>query len=807
MTDEHIKRLTENDLADLIICEPITDKGIEALVNLGLTKTKIDEAFFFNNLYVAPKYQESAKYTAKPINMNYTESFEYPYSVANERFNDLREKHMDFCKKFVSDSQNQSPLFIFGVAGNGKSIEVNLKIRNPKRNGISIPCDNIVLNLERVYTELIYGYKYVIPEKDNVLWLFFMCLLKNTYLLVIKNAIIVNKISENFYKYFVANNAVDDKEIALFDRISKFKNDDSDKILFKLMTEFVDKHDAKKSIGTFIKLIMMIMYCAAPEKKHYLVFDNIEQYMRLNEKNIQIPNNALSSIYECVRDATGNVTDIYDRIAHGTSWRAFKIVLVLRRITGIMLDNTFAHNPTKMFENGNDYTGYFEIHDIWKNKKDHIWEKILDKEYNDKQHSKDVIYILDDLMCDNSKVVGTSYQELIAPLVNYGIGRNARAQAYATMKVYNFVNDKSDLYINMKMMKQLLEENHPENRTRYIYRRALVELQLKRGIVSGNAQRWENLFFGVPGNPVLSNEKDGSGKKITIRKVKLPNSRDVTLVRRVLSYLSNCPETGELNFVEKKSVDTEMYAIESLYNLIEGLFVKPTCNERPTLENTKHFLPLAKVLIALGNMSHGATKASSLIVLGVNDERCHVGNAEEGLVEILQEIWEAGKENSIGSKKYNRKDYGVRITDSGRAFLMDWQPSFSFFAALYCSEEIPLFFLRDIVRIKKVITAVYNAADELYKKYENEAMSFCGTDISLKCKKYLPQKGESYFTFKERVRQLHIEHLKLYTEFIEKNSNILNISTTDKESLVKLISDYIEKYKHWKTGKDAPVCF
>ena len=150
---------------------------------------------------------------------------------------------------------------------------------------------------------------------------------------------------------------------------------------------------------------------------------------------------------------------------------------------------------------------------------------------------------------------------------------------------------------------------------------------------------------------------------------------------------------------------------KSLFDLMAGIFLNPVEHSDKILTRDDHFYPLAKVLLALGNMAHSATKAAPMIILSINDPRHNSTDPENDLAAILSEIWDAGEQESRGAEsKYNCSDYGVRLTESGDVFLRDIQPSFSFFAALYCSEEIPLFFLTDSVRIKYVIKTVYTAA-------------------------------------------------------------------------------------------------
>ena len=91
--------------------------------------------------------------------------------------------------------------------------------------------------------------------------------------------------------------------------------------------------------------------------------------------------------------------------------------------------------------------------------------------------------------------------------------------------------------------------------------------------------------------------------------------------------------------------------------------------------------------------------------------------------------------------------------------------------------------------------------------YENEAESFCGEQISLKQEVYLPKHKDEYFTFRQRVKELHTNHLLLYRDFIEKNYNIMDICERDMINIKSYINSYIDKYSNWITGREAPKCF
>ena len=272
--------------------------------------------------------------------------------------------------------------------------------------------------------------------------------------------------------------------------------------------------------------------------------------------------------------------------------------------------------------------------------------------------------------------------------------------------------------------------------------------------------------------------------------------------------MSSYRETNNTYDNRRKKSVSDVFSTLSLYDLIEGVLVNPSGKN---MISDKDYLQLARVLIALSDMSNGDTRSAPYIILLIKDENFHANTYESVLGELLKKIKESGKEKSLPGNIYNCCDFGVRINDAGYSFLLDWQASFSFMASMHCFTIPSLFFLKDIESIKYVIKTVYNASFALCQKYEHEALRFCGKNLTLKRGKYLPQCNSQYVTFKQRVKELHMQHLTLYQSFVENNYQILNMSLQDKQDLTSpdsgFIGEYINKYYKWATGKGAPECF
>lgn len=117
-----IKELKEELIGDIILCEPITRKGKESLERLGLSPEDITSTYFYDHLYVTSKYDDKREFETTASNQTATDnSLYYQYTVDNIQFEELKERLRTFNARFCSNSPNEYPLLMLGVAGNGKS--------------------------------------------------------------------------------------------------------------------------------------------------------------------------------------------------------------------------------------------------------------------------------------------------------------------------------------------------------------------------------------------------------------------------------------------------------------------------------------------------------------------------------------------------------------------------------------------------------------------------------------------------------------------------------------------------------------
>ncbi|MCH5172528.1 MAG: hypothetical protein J1F31_06855 [Erysipelotrichales bacterium] len=799
--------LDETMLGDIILCEPITKKGRLSLARLHLSDEDVSPSFFYNKIRVESIY--GANQTFKEYEDGTDDSnrnLYYQYTTDFEQFKEIQERLENFDSRFFSDLPSEYPLLMLGVAGNGKSIEVNRRIREITHGKTEFECGRAYFDLENAFTKKTYGVTYSCPNPKRSIWLFCIKLLDGIMQYIRHCHLLCPTIYYNFNNLIANNNLANEEQKTFFKNVGKFHigNVDEETEIFKSLIGLLTSQYPDKDVETLLELLMWIMFCSEPNMKHYIVFDNIEQYIKLNTAKIQIPNRDISMIYQAVNATVTNIVNDFNDIAANQAWKSFKIIIVLRRTSIGLLDADLLHSPAKIDLNANDITGHFQVPEIWSKKRKYIWEQKLKDKFDD-TNSKELIEILDVIMEDNINATGVSYQLLIAPLMSYGIRRNARAQAHAAYKTHEIISSGDTEVINVDEYKKLISEFGQKNTTvRYMFRRFLIELQFKWCI---STKRWKNLGIGhLTGKKTCIYHR----KKFEVEEVTYSNSNYVSLMWRILSYLSYYQDSNNDSDSEKSKSVVEIFSTISLFELMEGIFINPQKEDRST---DNGFLQLAKVLIALSDMSNADTKSAPYIILGIDNDRFHMNTCDSVLADILREIWNAGPSDSLPGKKYNSTDYGVRITNAGHSFVLDWQASFSFMSSLYCYTIPPLFSLKNILNIKYVIETVYNKSNLLCTMFESEASRFCGngSNITLRTTgKYLLKHKGKFVTFRQRTKELHVGHLSLYRTFVENNYAILGMSEEDMLELTSeggFIKRYINLYNNWEIKNGVKECF
>ncbi|MBR1863603.1 MAG: hypothetical protein IJ806_05910 [Ruminococcus sp.] len=799
------KYLNEELIGDILLCDPVTRRGKECLKRIGLTVDDINLDFFYDNICVQSQFDSSRSY--EPIKSNIIsnpKTLYYQYTVDFEEYKYAKEQLVSFNERFISDVPNEFPLLMIGVAGNGKSIEINRKIRISIDQGISHKYQNIYIDLEDSKTKITYGNDYYCPQK-NPLWLFCAKLLESIMEHIKECHFICSNIATNFTNTIEKNNSANRTIVSLFNYIGQYTlgNNTIETKIFNTLIEMLDSNNVEKNIHTLLEIMMYILYCTDIECKHYIVIDNIEQYIKLNKAKIQIPDSDISKIYECIDTVISNVVGHFDRIEHDLAWKSFKIILVIRRTSVGMLIPSMVHSTIKYNQNISDITGHFLLTDIWKNKKRYIWENKLKYIYTNPK-STELIRMVDLVMNDNNNNIGINYQSIIAPLMSYGIRRNARSQAHSIYSTYEMLSNDDNTTINLEEFKILMGSNsYSNNSIRYMFRRALLEFQFKWPLERGNCERWMGLNIGyLTRNKVVTYH----GRQITVEEISYLRANCISLMRRILTFLSYSFDSKNMKGINRKKSIINMFETCSLYELIKGVLVNPTGKDRITDDD---YYNLAEVLLSLSDMSNSDTRSAPYIIMYINNSVFHNSPNASTFSTILKRIWEAGEKESRDQKPYDRSNYGVRINDAGYSFLLNWQASFSFIASLYCYTIPPLFFLKDTLIIEYLIQNVYESSLKLCRMYENEAELFCehDEDITIKTDRYLVKINGKYVTYKQCIKELHTKHLDLYLKYIQNNYKTLGFSEKKMNYLTETyIPMYIDKYRKWDTEGDVE-CF
>ena len=452
--------------------------------------------------------------------------------------------------------------------------------------------------------------------------------------------------------------------------------------------------------------------------------------------------------------------------------------------------------------------------EIWEKKRDNLWRGDLENVLVDDEYNV-LVAVMNIITAKGTNTIGRSYQALIASLMNYGIRRIGNAQAHAAFMTCRYLLGSSSSAYTMGYERFTALMANAEGRqwasTRYMARRALLEIQFKW---SASQLAWANLQIGYVSEKENNRTINGLSKPLTTRSLILPEN-NISMVSRILSYLSYHHNNTCIASFWTKKMPHEMFDEVSLYDLVRGVLVPPMYRRETSSFSISEekYRAFGKTLIALANMDSDETKRSPYVILTVDDKNFHDSDdAVEALSGILERIVKSGKEDRKEKGKYEARKYNVRITEAGFWFLHRWLHSFSFMAAISCYTIPPLFFINNRYLIQFVIQTVYNKAKYICEKYEEEASAFLklkDEDTSSKLNSIdglhlRPSKhARVEETFRNLVKTQHVEHLKLYQDYLQCSYQMIEISEEDKNDINDYINQYISNYKNWKGEKEC----
>ena len=381
------KRVCENLLSQIILCDAITTKGKRSRDKLkeefGLDDTIITKDYFFEHLYANPRYGGG-----------FTEDVEDDSEIAAEQMF-LRESEEEFTiiqdhldlfhnRLWSKGIANQSVFLIQGVAGNGKTIWIMKELFDRLPSDKDFENNSAYFSMDDLPRASVNygGSSYRIPNSGNVLELFAARLLEGimTY---VENTSDVGMMLQNYQRFIQSKGLQNDewKMKELFEAISRYRNNNyiTEKKIFELLKDIINyerivARNAQECeeicvLGTLIKLLCLIMFCSNPYEMNYIVFDNIEFFIGIGDQCIQIYDEDIyaltETIYKTVKDLIRDFNyRLKDELGENNS---FKVITIVRRTSLEMLYERL-HSPELDNKNIIDITGSTKLVNIWDKK-------------------------------------------------------------------------------------------------------------------------------------------------------------------------------------------------------------------------------------------------------------------------------------------------------------------------------------------------------------------------------------------------------------------------------------------------------
>ncbi len=874
-------------IEDLLLCDPITERGREKLRNLGIIG-KIGPKQFFEKKYgiwVPPIEAENAKAIAYEIDP----SDSAPYKERQVEYEAIARRRVEFNKLFSGEPGSHFAA-LMGVVGSGKSVEVQRKVYEntefralPYRVGDQdweIDSDlfqtpnAILIDLERDVRDVQDGVRYSCPRPLTPMWLFCTSLLETVrgYILYLKrteNERLKNAI-KNLELYF-ENDALDihkaDEYRDLFVTLAYYASGEKREgksvtssnvfrdILNILKSNpdsrsrdiFADDDAAGEDIERLLILLFLLQFCTFPTTPKNIIIDNIEEYIGIRfgnktSKSIAVSNVQVKKIYDCLETVARRIqtTFIDDAIkkVRRESKTSVSIIMCIRRTTFELLNYTYMGTVESKYDEVFDITGDIDISDIWDAKKRALWDNetgIWEPGEQNLQNScessmGDYIAFADIAFRDSKDI--NSLQERYSRMLARGLRRIGHCESQAIFDLYRLLVASPDVkqrkYISYKEFLDIQASDIGKvNAAKHLFRMAFLEQYYRRQFLSMLAEnehsveesrnfsrnrlsvRWKNLNIGY-----LSAEKTGTlyasrhpkekvdpeGKdSFKYNSVKYVDNNQTKKWRSLLHRLLCILEKGESDAVSRCIAPT--YTPISLFDLMDSLW--KDVKTKPTEEDFNH---LSDVLLSASQPERYGDFAPFVLMRIEQDPENEIIAYNKKYAVLLKDIWEAGSSQSVEGEKYDWKHFGVRLSEAGKEFLHIWQPSFSFFSALYCSNHAPLYFIKSPVLAIHIINKVCSYARLVRDSYCDEAKLFLdsinSTDINAlkKSDQLVTKKGDTRWTYRRQIRELHMSFLTLYSSYINSCYSLLGMSEADKDKIVKAVEKAIWRYgdKLWK---------
>lgn len=820
------KRAHEDLIEQLLLCDPVTERGREKLYALDLHKIVTPDIFFSkeNHFWVSPQNLS----LLPPDN-----EILYDSTPDERRIKTIVDRRQEFEDRFSPekrrprDREGKSREFtlLMGVVGAGKSMELQRQIylhynaipysfissSVQQKHGDTM-CENVVyVDMERVNTVIPKGDNwYTCPDTEDALALFLAKLLATTIYYIeflyahhrdnLKN---IGAILNNYFKRQTRGNETSSikKYKQFIDTLHNYANDNAyiDDVFDRIIATISEQIEKSKhpitgltpnpnltGINVVLQLLGFVMFGIAPKKNKCIVVDNVEDLIKVDDIDlINISLEDAKKIYKALLKFSEDISDIYDDAGIEGS---FHIVMALRRTTWDNLQVRFAGNNKALLNDMFDITGDVSLTELWKNKAYRIWTEYLETKYDDE--ASEYIEAVNRFLCTDINTRNGVAQRY-ARIMSHGLRRQGHSLSKTLFNMfYNTrfgVFSKNNKYIGMSDYKTIFSDEHQQcnAEAKYLCKSATVEYYLIDQFTSTGVEsdeviggRWRSLnighikritseqkeeyFYGFNGE----RRQEGAKRFFTRCVYQIDNSpkRYLNTSGALLRKLLSVLFNAPEALRASKCA-APLYETVSLYQVIKQIFGKDD-GERI---DDKELLKLAKVILA-GASPDVEAEYSPLYLLqnGVDFKAFY------SYKNTLKEVWKALPINSEdGDHTYSRQKCGIRITESGCDFLHNIQPSFEFFSAMFCYDFPPLLFIKSIDEIAHVIGCVYDNANKL-----------CG---SLE----VPER----LSFRRDVQRLHKQYLTHYRDYVQNMGDIVGLD--NKSELVESVNKVIEKYAAW----------
>ncbi|MDR1203817.1 MAG: hypothetical protein LBL58_19580 [Tannerellaceae bacterium] len=680
-----IKNVDTNFLFNFFAASPLTRRGRDSLNSLGI-REKVDEDFFFNNIYAKTRFDGvslSDIYNEKS-SMPAKYDTGHPFSKESE---DIR-KAVALKNSFDMRVTNKADylLEINGTPGCGKTTEVHHMLRQVKRF-FDNKTFNLFYDLEITRHQANIGQKrFTIPvelkKKEYIHWLFFVNCLDSLYRTVVSEVRNKNqheKVQQNFEIYFNNENKyvmAREEEQEVFNAITsresnirKYAND-----FYDAIDALIDRNNVERSIADIWGITLQLLICIEPDNMNFIVIDNIEQFIKI-ESGTVIPwyDEDVNKLSEILSAIIGDNKTFFDDDIGLEFSEHFKIISVLRKTS------MYASMQTRYINEqcSIDISDWFSFENLYQKRKSNLLA-IIKKQDNESELDK-VFEVLESLTSDDQAYLyGHSLIEMLSSICNNNIRRIGASISEIAIDICTILSTSNESHISISQFKSFWADEE----SIFLMRRATIQCLLRK-IIQG--KDFADLKLGSPRNRTINAETVG------------------VLTRRILVLLSR----------RSKSVNDDSFV--RLHELVKLSYATEK-NKKPNLEREEHFKPLADVLCALNKPFYEEPLTAPWIIIRYNE---NVMPDADMLATALEGAWKDYRKNGDSCNQYPVSQFGARITKSGHFFVSTIHPDFSFFAALYCNEEVPILLLKKVDEVIAQIDRVFNKARE-YTKTLNE---------------------------------------------------------------------------------------